>query len=330
MFKLFFENLSERLFNENNLSDITYAMCNTSTVFQDAFLKFFFKDMVISEDVEIGREFTKGDYRVDFHIINNGETFLIENKIWNQKQHFEEYDDEFNVPPERFGYIANYPISQEKHYQIRTWEDFYKKLKTLKGDDDIEQSLIDGYREYLKKVCNIIDFERPMNIEGIYSLYELIETLTKLCKRQEEHFTLDYPKSSRIFNSHVDHHKMGIDFQLDYSKGSGIKTSKGWIGIYFDLEQPEICIGFWDRDGWGKPICDIIRMAGKIKQGNLHSESFEEADAYWFDFIDDKDTYEEYFNKLSLDEQTEMLKSFMDGVLNDIFKCYNEQIQEQS
>ena len=286
--------------------------------------------MEISEDIEINREVSKDDDRVDFLINNKGETYLIENKINDKISHFGKYDKTYKVTPERFGYIANYPISQEKHYQIRTWEDFYRELKLLEGNDGIEQSLIDGYREYLKKVCNIIDFERPMNIEGIYSLYELIEILTKLCKRQEEHFTLDYPKSSRIFNSHVDHHKMGIDFQLDYNKGSDIKTSKGWIGIYFDLEQPEICIGFWDRDGWGKPICDIIRKAGKIKQGNLHSESFEESDAYWFDFIDDRDTYEEYFNKLSLDEQTEMLKSFMDGVLNDIFKCYNEQIQEQS
>ena len=315
MIKLLFENLSERLYNENDLSDITWAMCYTSSAFKEAFLKFFFEDMEISEDIEINREVSKDDDRVDFLINNKGETFLIENKINDKISHFGKYDKTYKVTPERFGYIANYPISQEKPYQIRTWEDFYKKLKTTKCDDDIEQSLIEGYREYLKKVCNIIDFEKPMNIEGIYSLYELIEILIKLCKRQEENFSLSVFTKNRFYdNSHADHSVTGINFDLNYRRGSHIKESWGWIGIYFSQEKPIICIGFWDIDGWGKPVCSIIKKAGAIKKGKLHSESYEEEGAYWLDFVDREKT----FNTLSLEEQTDMLKSFMDEVLNDI------------
>ena len=284
MIKLLFENLSERLYNENDLSDITWAMCYTSSAFKEAFLKFFFEDMEISEDIEINREVSKDDDRVDFLINNKGETFLIENKINDKISHFGKYDKTYKVTPERFGYIANYPISQEKPYQIRTWEDFYKKLKSTKCDDDIEQSLIDGYREYLKKVCNIIDFEKV------------------------------YSKNRFYDNSHANHRATGINFDLNYRRGSHIKQSWGWIGIYYSQEKPTIHIGFWDIDGWGKPVCSIIKKAGAIKKGKFHSKSYEEDGVYWFDFVDRDKT----FNTLSLEEQTDMLKSFMDEVLNDI------------
>lgn len=80
-------------------------------------------------------------------------------------------------------------------------------------------------------------------------------------------------------------------------------------------------MGFWDNDNWGKAICNLLRKnVVDVKVGENTSAPYYEADAYWFDFDDDKETYKEGFNKLSLNEQTEQLKSFMDDVLNYICK----------
>ncbi len=321
MIEEFFESLASRKYNENDLSDVTLALCQSSPMFKVVFLKFFFPDMEISEDVVIERELSKDDSRVDFAIDNGGEKYIIENKINDQHQHFGDYDKTFGVKPEKFGYIANYVLYQpkDKHYQLRTWEGFYEHLEAVHADNDEEQSLIDGYRAYLKSVCNIIDFKKPMNIEGIYSLYELIETLTKLCKREEEHFTLSLVNQDRTYdNRYAEHSIVGVNFEITF-KGCWLK-SIGWVGIYFSEEIPTISIGFYDMPGWGQNVCSLIKNAKqKIDAGRTYDVPYEESEAYWFDYTDGKETYEEYFNKLTLAEQTEQLKLFMDEVFEMIY-----------
>lgn len=318
----FLENLSYRLCSENDLSDVTWAMCYTSSTFKETFLKFFFPEMQISDDIEILREVSKDDSRPDFIIHNDNVLYIIENKIGDQNHHFGQYDKSFGVTPERFGYIANYIISQpdpEKPYPIRTWESFYKLLGTISVESEEEQSLINGYRAYLKSVCNIIEFTKPMNIEGIYSLYQLMEILNKLCKREEDNYTISVYNRGRTYdNKYADHTVTGINFELNL-KNSQLQAW-GWIGIYFSEEIPTICIGFCNKENWGKPVCDLIEKAENLNDGRYSSAPDEDGDAYWFYYIDEKETYEEWFNKLSLDEQTNQLKLFMDEVFNLISK----------
>ena len=323
MITKFLENLSYRVNNENALSDITWSLCNVSQVFRETFLKFFFPDMQISPEVEIEREISKDDSRPDFVIYNDDELYIIENKINDHKQHFGQYDKTFKVVPERFGYIANYVIPQPKqgkHYQIRTWEEFYSLLGTIRSESEQEQYLIVGFREYLKNVCNILDFTKPMNIEGIYSLYQLVEILNKLCNREEERYIVKVYNQNRSYdNSHATHWIMGVNFEVAFKQPK--LQSWGWIGIYFNEEIPLICMGFHDIKNWGKTVCDLIRKNGTAsKIGNYTSEPYYEDDAYWFNFEDGKDTYEECFNKLSLDEQINQIKTFMDDVFDYIYK----------
>ena len=319
----FLESLSYRVNNENALSDITWSLCNSSPIFREVFLKFFFPDMQISPEVEIEREIAKNDSRPDFIIYNDDEVYLIENKINDRNQHFSQYDKTFKVPPERFGYIANYVIpqpKQDKHYQIRTWEGFYKYLGTVHTESEQEQSLLDGFRAYLKNVCNIIEFSKPMNIEGIYSLYQLMEILSKLCNREEGTYTIKVYNQNRTYdNCHANHWITGINFDITFKH---IKLqSWGWIGIYYNEEIPLICIGFHDEKNWGKTVCNLIRNnTSNAKGGKCTYEPYYEDHAYWFNFEDGKDTYEEEFNKLSLDKQMEQLKLFMDEVFNYIYK----------
>ena len=320
----FFKYLSERKYKENDLSDITWALCNSSYAFRDMFLKFFFPDISISPELEIMREESRNDSRPDFVIHNGEEVFLIENKINDKQQHFGQYDKDFHVLPENFGYIANYHIHQPdktKHYRIKTWEEFYRVLAGFQTDNTEENKLVKGYRDYLKHICNIIDFTKPMNIEGIYSLYELMELLSKLCNRETEHYSISIYNSDRTFeNRYADHYSHGINFEVKFK---GVKIlAWGWIGIFFYNEMPDICIGFRNEKNWAKNICDIVK---NVKDDGKHfSAPYEEDGAYWFDFIDGKETYEEYFNKLSLDKQADLLREYFDEVLELVYRLRKE------
>ena len=107
MIKEFFENLSYRRKNENDLSDVTWAMCNASLKFKEFFLKFFFSDIIVSEDTIIDREVSKENSRPDFVVYNGEDKYLIENKINDDKQHFGIYDNTFEVTPDSELYYSS-------------------------------------------------------------------------------------------------------------------------------------------------------------------------------------------------------------------------------
>lgn len=324
MIKDFFENLSYRRKNENDLSDVTWAMCNACPKFKEFFLKFFFSDINVNDDTIINREVSIDGSRADFVIYNEDEKYLIENKIYDDGHHFGTYDITFGVTPDRFGYIANYTIPQPKSnalYMIRRWDDFYNKLGQIELDNEEEKQLIEGYRLYLKNVCHIVTFTKPMNIEGIFSLYELIESLCVLCDRKTDHFELkEYNRNRYYDNSHSDHTATGVNFQVKIDDGCRLEAY-GWIGIYFNEEEPTIYMVFYDSKGWGQSICNLIRKDKSDK--NMLSQIFalsDEEDGCWFSYIDGYDTYEEHFNKMSIEEQKEQLQLFMDSVLEYIYK----------
>ncbi len=83
MIKQFFENLSYRMFKENDLSNITWTLCITCPLFRDYFIHFFFPGMDIEKSIILDREISKDGSRVNFIIHNKDETY---NKF-NNKSH---------------------------------------------------------------------------------------------------------------------------------------------------------------------------------------------------------------------------------------------------
>ena len=112
MMENFISNLSLRLNSENNLSDITWTMCQTSDAFQNVFLQFFFPKEKFTE-VYLQRELPDEDCRPDFYFEHDGKVFLIECKIWDRNHHFEQYTKQFKISNEQLGYITNYPMLKE-------------------------------------------------------------------------------------------------------------------------------------------------------------------------------------------------------------------------
>ena len=88
----FFTALSERAYKENDLSDVTYAMCVADPVFKQFFLDFFFPSQLNASEVTIQREHSEDDSRPDFWIeTSSGCLYLVEVKINDGSHHFQKY-----------------------------------------------------------------------------------------------------------------------------------------------------------------------------------------------------------------------------------------------
>lgn len=109
---------------------------------------------------------------------------------------------------------------------------------------------------------------------------------------------------------------MGKYFEVEF-KQSDIKKTWGWMGVYFGREHPLVCIGFDNRENWGKPIYDLLMDKDRyqnINKGNCFDAPYEEDGSIWFEFMKNED-----FNTLnSPTEQIALLKSFYCEVLDAV------------
>ncbi|MEY8607369.1 hypothetical protein E5360_09875 [Muribaculum intestinale] len=319
----FISNLSQRFRSENDLSDVTWTMCQTSDRFQRIFLQFFFPNLPDDcSEVWIGREDSKDDSRPDFIFYYKDETYLIENKIGDKNHHFEQYVKTFKIEPAHLGYIANYPIAKDG-FQTHTWRELFLHLS--KNVPEGEKELWTAYLEYIKDVCCIFITEKPMNLQGMFSLYTFYRCLDDVFVFDNDAF------SSALYDSLKDTNGggnflctprdgvMGKYFSLKLKK-CHVKKSWGWLGVYFDRMDPVICLGFCNREDWGKPVFNILnRDPDAIPEGNYASKPYEEDGAYWFDFKKN-----ELFNDLDLDGQVKMLREFFQEA---IMAVYNAKIK---
>ena len=80
----FFEGLAQRMYHENDLSDMVYALCFSNSQFKQFFLDFFFENQELkAENVSIEREVLYSDgSRPDFVIRAEGKIYFVEVKIW--------------------------------------------------------------------------------------------------------------------------------------------------------------------------------------------------------------------------------------------------------
>ena len=178
----FFENLADRMRNENDLSDVTYALCKSNKDFQNLFLNFCFDENLDTDD--LSREYAEGDSRPDFFFHDNTSKieYVLEVKIFDRNQHFKQYQERF--PNAKYAFIANYDFTNIEKWKIRTWKGFYNHLL---NSEIISNPVISGYLQYLKSVTNIMEFKK-INLKACKSLPTLIENL-KVILIQEFNFT---------------------------------------------------------------------------------------------------------------------------------------------
>ena len=265
----FFKVLADRLYKENNLSDVTYALLAANSGFRKFFLDFFFPGAGLSPDtVVIEREHAVPGGRPDFWIrAGNGTVYIVEFKIWDGNHHFNEYvqileKDENggkDKASQRLGYIANYSLEDHKNAfgacSLHTWKEFEDAL----AGENVHDLQIHGYLEYLKRVCPNEDFKLEnwkfdladfAHVKAFYAWLEAaIEAVDKGadCKL--------YTRSSRDFKNKE---WMGRFFEFTYKNQQRVWA---WIGVYYTNAGAELCAEFEDCAGWGRPVCDAYRPA---------------------------------------------------------------------
>lgn len=290
----FFKELSQRMYKENDLSDIVYALCESNLQFKQFFLDFFFKDYrLMAANATLEREIQYGDgSRPDFvvrHVKDGKEkVFFVENKIWDRSHHLAQYAKTLlsmdKLGDIKLGYITNYELKENElaseddkevfrkipSFRIKTWRQFRDAL-AAKAEDVNEQSWatsedIQGFLAYCVEIC-------PDNQE-VVSEFELKEGAFSKVRSF-------YECLKAMLSNTIEITDKKIKLEL-WNRGSFNKPSE-WIGCYFGAENllsqkvwgwigfylhentktpPGLCVEFLNKTGWGKPVFDQIQERG--------------------------------------------------------------------
>jgi hypothetical protein len=309
MLNLFFQNLSRRFASENDLSDVSWVMAESVPVFRLLFIQFFFKEVSDLSKLDIfRREHAEGANRVDFYVKINGSEFVIECKVMDKNQHFDDYKDQW--PRARHGYIANYVIDPQPGVEMRTWEEFTKYLTDAAHMETIDTSsreLIQGYSLYIKRVCSIIEFKK-MTINNLSGLYHFNLLVRKIVQ------SISGYKSTLVNSSKpFEENRSGRYFSLQKAGGPTITP---WLGVYY-TETVGIYVGF-DK-GWCKAVFDAMPEKS-TNDGLLFKapyKDYEEFAAVWFELK------EEHFDRFNSQETTSeqqelLLRDFVQEILASV------------
>lgn len=301
-------NLFWRFKNENDLSDITWTLCQASETFKHLFLNFFFPNVKFNKINSFVRELTKEDSRADFVIDNEGVIYVIEVKINDKNHHFEQYVNTYKIPHENLGYIVNYNYSKIG-FEVKTWKQFYDFLNHNLPEDDDEKNVFEGYMEYLRNICGIIKITRKMELSGIYSLYGFNQILKSVINRTSDNFELTY------YNTDFKESYYGYKFQVEDKSENQVRKGIIWlnIGVWFNFENPVITIGAWNNKNWAKHFTDELDK-GKEHLTIYSGKQYYEDSTYFFEGTER--FYEEFRNALNPDEQKIILCKFVDEVVN--------------
>lgn len=310
----FFRALADRFRKENDLSDITWALCEASPTFKGIWIRFFFGDELNSDDIDwIQREATSDDKgsRVDFLIKKKEcyEYYLIEVKIGDGKQHFVQYDKAYRLLPDRIGYITNYPLKREGGYRIRQWNAFCYELSKVEDVPAAERDLIFGYREYLQRVCGIVMLTEKIDIEKMSALYRLTLLVEELTACQTDHYT------SSFYKSQDQREVRWLYYSVKYVAFPEWSSQYSFVGIRYQDDEPCILGGFDKRAGWARDACDYLK-----KHKTFHSQvalqycslPYPKGGEWYFDLSTDSMTA--LSNAATLEEQKAILKGFIEEV----------------
>jgi len=301
----FFETLAQKFNKETKLSDIIWAMCSSSKIFQNIFLEFCFEKN-ISVDGEIEREYVSNGSKPDFYFTDiTGGEYIIENKIYDHKEHFEQYMNEF--PNATRAFIANYIEPEHKGWFIKDWKNFIKYLeeKINKNIKNEELNLIQSFVLYLKSVTYYWE-AKPMNFTNLSSLDNFYKIISELIEQMGMQV---YNIKSSITSTHY-----GTHFYYPNKDGKNVYI---WLGLYIP-EESGVYIYFtkFQDESW-------LPSTERNKIENLISgEYYDFADKENGDFfIHLKDEYYEKLCDESIDVnvQKDIIKKFLTEIL-DILK----------
>ena len=165
--------------SENSLSDIIAAAYNSNSEFRKLFFDFFFNyDKTITEYPSVmEREKSSGHCRFDLAIRTKDNNYIIENKRYNEDDHYDKYKKQ--CEEERIAFIANYDISDIKYKNKHTWKEFCDYINENSKSAVKKGSLISCILDYIKGVCNIMK-EKQFNVMELKYLGYVIKVVEEI------------------------------------------------------------------------------------------------------------------------------------------------------
>jgi hypothetical protein len=227
----FFDFLQERIYIENHLSDITWALCKASGEFMRLFLDYCFGKRTPKMRV-FRREVKSNSSKPDFYCEDmKGKVWIIEVKIdVKDISHLPQYREEFKDA--EIAFIANYDARGLRDYDeklnvsITTWEKFIDYLL-----EKTENELIIGYSKYLKKSMKYLEV-KEMNLNKVSSLPDFNSVLEK--------FVQEYPKKLLEFDNYQKSITISWYGRHIYFKNINEEWVYFWAGIWFRNEKDKL------------------------------------------------------------------------------------------
>lgn len=307
-----FKNIAERLYSENNLSDITWAFMMSCERFKKDFVKFFFGDG-IQEICDLRREYQDDDSRPDFFFYDEkNNEYLIEVKIYDRNQHFDQYNNRF--PNAEKAFISNYVLTEEekkgseKWKRLKHWKKFYEEFEvSVKNYKENDKKLIESYLVFLKSVINYKEINK-MNFKEIKSLIDFYNYITDVAK--EAGFQT-YDKLTSAMNEK----QYGRYFFKD---DGNYNVAYFWFGLWFEDKKTENN-GIWiNFDHFNQASWLSQKYQEKIKKMNKNGKNYSDKKivngGMWFKLNSEsfKDTFCENTDE---DKQKTLLKDFFNEVV---------------
>lgn len=306
---LFFEYLAERKYHENDLSDITYALCYSNDFFRKCFLNFCFDVHDDSVDtLDLKREYQVDDSRPDFYFFDlKGKERLIEVKINDRNQH-PKYTDKFENA--EYAFIANYsnPPGLGEKWKKTTWKNFHAFLSDQNKNE--KDDIISGYLVYLKNLIDLKEFKVMNLLDNYTSLPIFYDNIVGLMGK----YGIDvYPS-----NLKKDINYFGELFLKKDNNGKINNDLWFWFGIYLP-EKEAIYLGFESKNAsFPQNIKEAIEKAPRetlYYSKVLNKPDGNQGDA-WFKLQPKQ--YNALCNTDDSEKQKNILEDFFLSVFKDI------------
>lgn len=312
-----FSALAERFYKENGLSDITYVMCKASARFSLFFLELMFPGEFFSGKGTWEREFggiidEKGEgSRIDFYYSEDERKYVIENKIFDQDTHDEQYRKAF---PDSDGYkrsfIANYKYNGTSYFHCETWKkllrSFSEYAKRNKGE---ESFLFEGYILYLTRIVNYMEAEE-MDFSNVKSIRSFFITVNEFVDKTKDIWHLSLCRDKDPFWGSADNWLGKYYFD----------NLNDWFFICLELKEEKPLFAIWIMPKYkNDPLFNQLMIKEiKSKRTSLIDRERISSDKEWgLGLYLKQDIWFDVFfgTEKTLSEQQDCI----DGFLNEVF-----------
>lgn len=273
----FFRQLAIRLKTENNLSDVTWAVCNSSSQFRSFFINFFFPAIEVDTTIELKREQSDDAGRPDFGFKFKDKQYFIEFKKYDQNHH-SNYADIHGYDCVALISIYSLPSNLYK-YKLTRWKNFIDQLEDhlqkVEWNNE-ELDLVSGYIEFVRQSCGLIKYKN-MKLDNLQSLFQFNHLIQELTNSSFDNFKVIPTRSGSFF-----YNRSGYSFE--FTKSESKKWLAGWYGIYYTSDWVAICVGIWPNNELNENYLKLTekQFISLAENNTLIGDAYRDSEDNWF------------------------------------------------